>query len=277
MTDSIRVGVVQFAPMHKDVAANLSKMLSLIENADADLLVFPELSLSGYAFTSTKEATPYSLSDNDREINELLMAAKKSGIAIVFGYSEQSGEQLYNSSLAIDSTGNIAGKYRKVHLFYYEKEVFTPGDLGFPVFDLILKNGRRVKLGMEICYDWRFPEATRSLALQGVELIAIPSNIVTTTGMLHDTLRVRAFENKVIIAFADRMGSEILPTEKENEDLIFRGESAIINYNGEVLLKLPTNEESIGYSTIDLTQTRTKNINKHNNIVSDRRNKQYFQ
>lgn len=273
MSEAFRIGVVQFAPVHKDAAANLAAMISYIEGAEADLLVFPELSLSGYAFTSTAEAMPYSQKDESDEITQLALAAKKSGVAIVFGYAERSGDKLYNSALAIDSIGRVIGKYRKIHLFYFEKEVFTPGDLGFPVFDLELPDGSTTKLGMQICYDWRFPEATRSLALQGAEVIAIPSNIVTTTGMLLDVIRVRAFENKVIIAFADRVGSEILG----NENLIFRGESAIISFNGEVVKSLSTTEESIGCGVVDALKTQGKDINKYNNIISDRRKEQYYQ
>lgn len=270
---TICVGVVQFAPVHKDVRANLNRIISFVESADADLLVFPELSLSGYAFTSSEEAIPYAQTKNSNEINQLATAATKKGIAIVFGYAERSGDMLYNSALAIDSSGKVIGKYRKVHLFYYEKEVFAPGDLGFPVFDLGLKNGESVKLGIQICYDWRFPEATRSLALHGAELVAIPSNIVTTTGMLLDVLRVRAFENKVMVAFADRVGEEQL----SNEPLIFRGESAIINVNGGVEKQLSTIEESIGYAMLEPTKADSKSINKYNNIISDRRNDQYYQ
>jgi predicted amidohydrolase len=273
MSNTVRIGVVQFAPKHKAVAANVATMITFIEQADADLLVFPELSLSGYAFTSIEEAMPYSQTENSNEIARLAAAAAKTGIAIVFGYAERSGDKLFNSALAIDSSGKVIGKYRKVHLFYYEKEVFAPGDLGFPVFDLGLKNEESIKLGIQICYDWRFPEATRSLALQGAEIVAIPSNIVTTTGMLLDVLRVRAFENKVIVAFADRVGEEHLG----DEPLIFRGESAIISFNGEVVKQLSTTEESIGYAMLEPTNTNSKSINKYNNIISDRRNEQYYQ
>src|SRR5207302_2114470 len=119
-------------------------------------------------------------------------------IAIVTGFLESDNGALYNSAIAIDCHGKFAGHYRKMHLFYYEKKVFATGNLGFPVFDIEVRNGKKVKLGMMICYDWRFPEAARTLALKGVEVIAIPSNIVTITGMLRETLRVRAFENKVI-------------------------------------------------------------------------------
>ena len=271
----LRVGAVQFAPEHKNIQANLEKIGSVIESADADLLVFPELSLSGYAFSSAEEARPFAVAIDSPEMSRIQDIAQKSKIALVLGFMETAEGKLYNSSIAINSDGSIAGLYRKVHLFYYEKKVFSGGDLGFPVYDLKTQRGVLFKLGMQICYDWRFPEASRSLALAGAELIAIPSNIVTTTGMLKSTLQVRAFENKVIIVFADRVGAEVLQAESGNQELIFRGESAIIDYNGEVLTILSTIEESIFYADINPSKTRSKNISDLNNILSDRRKDQY--
>ncbi len=272
---TLRVGAVQFAPEHKNIPANLKKIASMIESADADLLVFPELSLSGYTFSSADEARQFSIAIDSPEMSHLQELAQKSKIALVLGFIEITDGKLFNSSVAINSDGSIAGLYRKVHLFYYEKKVFSGGELGFPVYDLQTQSGISFKLGMQICYDWRFPEATRSLALAGAEVIAIPSNIVTTTGMLKSTLQVRAFENKVIVVFADRVGTEVLRTDIGDQELIFRGESAIIDYNGEVLTTLSTAEESICYADVNPSKARTKNINDLNNILSDRRKDQY--
>ncbi|MFI5201793.1 MAG: nitrilase-related carbon-nitrogen hydrolase, partial [Candidatus Kapaibacterium sp.] len=126
-------------------------------------------------------------------------------------------------------------------------------------------------VGMLICYDWRFPEAARTLALKGAELIAMPSNIVTTTGMLHATLQTRAFENKVALAFADRIGTE----ENAGESLSFRGESAIIGMNGEILAKASEDREEIIVAEVDLSKTWNKRINKFNDIFSDRPERGY--
>ena len=117
-----------------------------------------------------------------------------------------------------------------------------------------------------ICYDWRFPEAARALALGGAELIAVPSNIVTTTGMLHTTLATRAFENKVALAFADRIGSET----NGDEALTFRGQSALIDYNGQILSKASADRQEIIVADFDLDKTRSKRINEFNDIFTDR-------
>lgn len=265
------IGVVQFAPVHKDIDANIERICNFIRESTADILVFPELALCGYAFSSTEDAMPFAVQPDGPEIERIARVAAQTETAVVLGFAELDGEDIFNSAVAISAFGDIAGIYRKVHLFYYEKMVFVHGDLGYPVFDLALRDDRSIKIGMQICYDWRFPEVTLQLAMAGAEVVAMPSNIVTTTGMLLDTLRVRAFENKVIVAFADRIGSETLQAETGDEELTFRGESAVIGYNGKVAVLLSSNEETIGYAEFDPEPTRSKKINDFNDLLLDRR------
>ncbi|MDP4220802.1 MAG: nitrilase-related carbon-nitrogen hydrolase [Bacteroidota bacterium] len=272
----IRIGCVQYNPIFGDVDSNLDKIEKIVSDAKADLLVFPELALTGYFFTSSSEASRYAQPLDGAAIERIRKIAQGNNVAIVTGFLESDSGILYNSAIAIDRLGNVAGHYRKVHLFYYEKVLFAAGDLGFPVFEIEVGNGEKIRLGMEICYDWRFPEATRSLALQGAEVIAMPSNIVTTTGMLLETLKVRAFENKVILAFADRVGSESAQIDGKVEDLVFRGQSCIINFNGDILSIEPSQGESISYAEVEPAGSRLKTINKFNNIITDRINKMYF-
>jgi predicted amidohydrolase len=272
----IRIGCVQSNPIFCDIKSNLSKFEEVVSSADADLLVFPELALTGYFFTSSEEAKKYSQTITGELVEDIKRIAKENSIALVTGFLEEENGKLYNSAIAIDRNGKLCGHYRKVHLFYYEKEVFSIGNLGFPVFDIEVRNGELIKLGMMICYDWRFPEAARSLTLQGAEVIAVPSNIVTKTGMLLETLKVRAFENKIIVAFADRVGTEKTSINGHIEELHFRGESSIINYNGEILFQCSSQGESIAYADVMPKETRSKNINPFNNIIEDRQNKLYF-
>ena len=272
----MKIACAQTEPKLRGIASNLDEMKRVIESCDADLIVFPELSLSGYFFLSRDEILPYSLSTEDETMKVLCQSCKDHKKAIVFGFAEHSGDKVFNSSVLIDRNGEIKGLYRKVHLFYYETVVFSPGNLGFPVFDLQLADGETVKIGMQICYDWRFPEATRSLALRGAEMVVMPSNIVTMTGLLIDTLRVRAFENKVIVVFSDRVGSEEREINGKKENLGFRGESCIINYNGEVLSRCTTDEIATCYATIFPSETIVKDVNLYNNIIKDRKNLMYY-
>ncbi len=272
----IRIGCVQSNPVFKDVEGNLDKFEQFVTEAKADILIFPELAFTGYFFTSSDDAKKYAQPIDGILAEKIKLVAKENNVAIVTGFLEADNGILYNSAIAIDRNGKLVGHYRKVHLFYYEKIVFAPGNLGFPVCEIEVRNGEKIKLGIQICYDWRFPEATRSLALNGAEVIAIPSNIVTTTGMLIETLKVRAFENKVIIAFADRIGTEKEVANGNTEELVFRGESCIINYNGEILNLGSTQGESITYADVLTEETRLKNINNFNNIITDRQSKMYF-
>jgi predicted amidohydrolase len=270
----MKIACVQFAPIHKDIEANLHKIDELLRaSAPVDLFVLPELSLSGYAFATADEARPFATPESHPAIAKLQILAKELSAAIAIGIIEEAGGHLYNAAYLISRSGDIVLRYRKVHLFYYEKIVFAPGDLGFPVAEITTSTGETAKVGMQICYDWRFPEATRSLALAGAEIVAMPSNIVTTTGMLLATLQIRAFENKVIVAFADRIGTEILRKD-DPEQLIFRGESCIINFNGEIFHKATTEEITISYE-IHPKDTSRKSFNKFNDIIADRRPDQY--
>jgi predicted amidohydrolase len=261
----MRISCAQFAPEYRDVQNNLDRIRGFVRRSDADLVVFPELAQTGYFFKSKEEIT--SLAEPiDGPISRALSAfALEENKAVISGFLEKADGNFYNSALAFDGNGKLVGHYRKVHLFYYEMQIFTRGDLGFPVFSLETRAGT-ANVGMLICYDWRFPEAARKLALAGAELIAMPSNIVTTTGMLHTTLRTRAFENKVAIAFADRVGSET----NSGETLHFRGESAIIGINGEVLSAASEKEEEIISADVDLSKASNKRINPFNDIFSDR-------
>ncbi|HET6400511.1 MAG TPA: nitrilase-related carbon-nitrogen hydrolase [Candidatus Kapabacteria bacterium] len=261
----MKIACVQFAPTYRDIKKNLDRVSDFVHSADADLVIFPELALTGYFFTSPDEIVPMAEPVDGQLARAFVEIAKRENKAIIIGFLEATDNKCYNAALAFDNTGALAGHYRKLHLFYYETQIFARGDLGFPVFPLQTRSGM-ANVGMLICYDWRFPEAARALALKGAELIAMPSNIVTTTSMLHTTLQTRAFENKVALAFADRIGAE----ENAGERLAFRGESAIIGMNGEILAKASENSEEIIIAEVDLSKTRNKRINKFNDIFSDR-------
>jgi predicted amidohydrolase len=261
----MKVACCQFAPIYRDVEKNLDIMRNMLLASDADLCIFPELATTGYFFRTQDEVADIAEALDGNVVKALQAMALESGKALITGFLESSEGKYFNSALAIGADGKIAGHYRKVHLFYYEKQVFTTGDLGFPVFDL-RTDFETARVGMMICYDWRFPEAARALALAGAELIAVPSNIVTTTGMLHTTLATRAFENKVALAFVDRIGIET----NGDETLSFRGESALFDLNGQILSMASADRQQIITATVDPAKTRSKQINEFNDIFGDR-------
>ena len=168
------IAVVQFKPSRKNIKKNIQKIYRIIEGVNADMIVLPELANSGYLYETSLGLAPFSeVNDGSGPFLSSLieLSAKTKGV-IVTGYAEKDGQHLFNSSCAICPEGVIAN-YRKTHLYDHEKELFQPGDTGFSTFDW-----RGVKIGMMICFDWIFPEACRTLALAGAQIIAHPANLV---------------------------------------------------------------------------------------------------
>ncbi len=136
--------------------------------------------------------------------------------------------------------------------------------MGYPVFDLPF--GR---VGMMICFDWIYPESARTLALRGSQLIIHPSNLVLP--YCPDAMITRCLENRVFAATADRVGRE----NRGSFDLRFIGTSEIVSPRGEVLARLGTSEPGIATVSVDLHAADQKKINKHNDLLADRKPEQY--
>lgn len=272
---SMKIAVAQTAPVHGNIDENLRIVSGLVETTDCDLIVLPELAFTGYLFTSREQLATLAQPVKGDLVQQLVELSRQTGKAIVTGFMEADRGRFYNSALVISPIRGLIGVYRKVHLFHFEKLIFDKGDLGFPVFDMEIASGDKVRIGALVCYDWRFPEATRALAIKGAQIVAIPSNIVTTTGMLEAVLRVRAFENKVIVAFADRVGTERGDHENEDVTLTFRGNSVVVNYNGELLASLDRTSEAVAVAAVDPAATVDKSFSKFNDIFGDRQESQY--
>jgi N-carbamoylputrescine amidase len=172
----VRIACVQMEPKVGHKEANVAKSVELIERAadhDARLIVLPELANTGYVFDTREEA--FALAEEipgGATTQAWAKVAQQRGLTIVAGIAEREGDVLYNAAAIIGPDGHI-GTFRKVHLWNEENLFFEPGNLGFPVFATPI--GR---IGAMICYDGWFPEAHRLLALQGADLICIPTNWV---------------------------------------------------------------------------------------------------
>ena len=219
----MKIAVIQFEPVFKDKVKNLEKILSYINTIDAQLLIFPELCLTGYYFLNRQEVSEIAEQSSGKIIQEIQSLSSSLNKGIVFGFPEKDGEKQYNSCVVLLPDKEKSMIYRKTHLFYKERFCFDRGDTGFFVIDY---PDWDVKIGPMICYDWRFPEASRTLALKGADLIVCPSNLVTN--VWQNALSTRALENNVYIAVANRIGSE----SRNNETLTFNGDSAIYDYKG---------------------------------------------
>lgn len=257
---------LQFCPAFLDVDANLSTLGMYLHAVEADLVVLPELCSTGYFFHDTEQLRSVAEDRGGRTIQFLRDAAADRGMTIVAGFAERDGDALYNSAATVFPDGRVE-VYRKVHLFAEEKLHFTPGDLGFPVFQW----GDRLRLGVMICYDWRFPEAARTLALRGAQVIAHPSNLVAAPRLWKPVMRARSFENKVFTVTANRNGEE----NRDSETLVFHGCSQIVAPNGTVLEEVDEFYEGWLFAQIDPSKADEKSFSPWNDIMADRRPESY--
>src|SRR6187549_1139317 len=261
----MRVGYYQNNPEFGKVAENLDRIAAALETAAADLLVLPELCASGYQFVSTEEvrdvAEPV---PSGRTTKRLLDLAKYRQMVIVAGLPEQAGTTFYNSAVAVGPQGFI-GCYRKTHLFFEETLFFTPGDTGFHVWDIGL-----AKIGVMICFDWYYPEAARTLALKGAEIICHPSNLILPN--CPDSMPVRCLENRVFAVTSNRTGSE---ARGGKDQLTFIGNSEVVTPKGVIQHRASHDQEELIIVEIDPAQARNKNLNRYNDLLRDRRTSLY--
>ncbi|MCK4956881.1 MAG: beta-ureidopropionase [Candidatus Cloacimonetes bacterium] len=256
-----RVGVAQFQPNLFEVDENLNKMNQLLKGIKADLVVFPELATSGYVFGSKEEVRSVA-EDAYTGKTALLFSrlAKANNCSYVVGFVELNDDKLYNSSMLINPDGKIF-VYRKTHLFYEEKLFFEPGDSGLNVFEA--KAG--VKVGLMICFDWIFPEAARTLALKGAQIITHSANLVLP--WCQQAMITRSLENRIFSITSNRTGEEINGDKKQ----FFTGMSQILTTKGEIIHRMNQTEESIYITEIDPTLADDKTITEYNDAFGDRR------
>lgn len=266
----MKIGYLQFNPEFGNPEKNLKRIKELISGFDFDLIVIPELANSGYLFTSLDEVK--SLSEKIPE-GEYCNALKEISISknafIVSGICESEGDSYYNSSVLVYPDGQIH-TYRKIHLFSEEKLWFTPGNHPFTVYEISGSTFGKVKIGMMVCYDWIYPEVTRTLSLKGAQIICHPANLVMP--YCQDAMVTRALENGVFTITANRTGKEV----RKKKELVFTGMSEIINPRGKILHRGSVDLEEVFISEIDPSESNDKNINPMNNLVKDRREEFYY-
>ena len=262
---TFKIALVQFKPARSNVEKNAQTVRDLLSGIQADLIVLPELANCGYLYANPEKLLPYSESGDGSGLflSTLQNLAHATGGVIVAGYSEVASEGLFNSAAAVSSSGVIAN-YRKTHLYADEKTLFLPGDTGFSVFHL-----GKVKIGMMICFDWIFPEAARTLALAGAQIIAHPANLVLP--YCQDAMVTRSIENRVFTITANRIGSEDL----ESTRLTFTGQSQITRPNGEILFRAPIDQPSVQVITINPDEAIDKWISSRNHLFEDRQSQHY--
>lgn len=255
---------LQYDVVFGDKEANRKKIVSLLGETRFDLLVLPELALTGYLMPSRAKVRELAEEfDVGASCEFFRKLARKHDGSIVFGFAESAGDKVFNSAAMICPDGR-AYLYRKVHLFNCEKEWFDPSDTGFEVVEF-----RGAKIGMMICFDWLFPESARTLMLKGAEIICHPANLVLP--YCQDAMITRCLENRVFAVTCNRTGCE----EQSGQTLKFTGQSQIVSPRGEVLARADSTCEKLTVADLDPALARDKKVTAHNHLVLDRRDDLY--
>lgn len=222
MTGKIHAAAVQFTISVGDIDANITKMTEAVTKAAADgarLIVLPEMWSTGYSYRNLPE-----LAARTGEVVDLIKEiSRKKGLVIAGSLPEPHGAKVYNTAYLVDN-GEVKATYRKMHLFSLMKED-TLLDAGE---DWVVAETSAGKIGMFICYDLRFPELARRLAVEGAEIIIVPAEWPKPREEHWRTLlRARAIENQLFVIAANCCGIQ--------GKLDFFGESMIIGPKGEIL------------------------------------------
>ncbi len=220
---TVKLGLVQMA-MGLRQQENLRKAEGMIAQAarkGAEIVCLPELFAAPYFAQKERareEAEKYAEAIPGKTTEALSEAARRHGVALVGGsIYEKAGGKRYNTSVVFNENGKMLGKYRKAHIphdeCFFEADYFEEGNTGFPVF----KAGN-CHIAPLICYDQWFPEAARSVALMGADIIFYPTAIATIHGVeqaegswqgaWENVMRGHAIANGIAVAAANRCGTE---------------------------------------------------------------------
>lgn len=253
----IKCAVAQMDPILGERGRNMlhiEEMLIQAIEQGSQLTVFPECATTGYGFQSLSTARDVAEIIPGPTTDRLATVCQKrrlsqGGPYVVVGLLEadQHTDRVYNSAVLVGPEG-LVGTYRKAHLPLLGVDRFTtPGDTGFPVWETSI--GR---IGMAICYDLRFPEALRILALSGADVIALPTNWPDgSQNAPQFVTRTRALENRVFVLACNRCGKEA--------GFWFFGHSQIVDPRGHVMTEADATE-TICYADINPALARQKRI-----------------
>jgi predicted amidohydrolase len=242
------VAAAQIEPKLAEPERNLEACLARLEEAaaaGAELLVLPECAIPGYMFESAEEALPFAEEVPGPSTEVLERESRRLGMHVVCGLLERDGDTLRNAAVLVGPDG-LVGTYRKTHLPFLGVDRFVvPGD-ELTVYDTPL--GR---IGVEICYDLRFPEVTRTLALKGADIVAHPTNFPMAAKVQTELITVaRAAENRIYLLTANRVGKE-----RSGE---FCGWSQIVDPYGTRLAEAGETEEALLVADVDVEKARDK-------------------
>ena len=270
----VRIACLQMELCVGEKDQNLAHGLEMIDcaaDAGANLVVLPELCNSGYVFNTREEAGMLAEEIPDGPACRVWAdAAARHEIHVIAGIAEREGRALYNSAVVVGPQG-VIGTYRKNHLWAAENLFFEPGNLGVPVFHTDV--GR---IAVAVCYDIWFPEVFRLAAIQGADILCVPTNWVPMPDqpaglpkMSNILAMGGAHSNSMFVAAADRVGVE--------RGQPFIGNSLIVSYTGWPIAGPASDDcEEMLIADVNLSDARRKrNWNDFNQVLRDRRTDLY--
>jgi predicted amidohydrolase len=244
----MRVAVAQLDPKLADKERNLDACLVSLDEAvaaGAELLVLPECAIPGYMFESAEEAMPYGEEIPGPSTQAFAEACARNGAHVVCGLIERDGDHLHNAAVLVGPEGLI-GSYRKTHLPFLGVDRFVTPGAELPVWETAL--GR---IGVEICYDLRFPEVTRTLALKGADIVCHPTNFPLAARVQTELITTaRAAENRIYLLTANRCGKERWAE--------FCGRSQIVDPYGVRLAETDVAGEALLVADVEIEKARDK-------------------
>jgi omega-amidase len=257
----VKAAVAQISCTLGDLNANLLKIRdfsSRAKNSGAELIIFPEMADTGYSMPVIRaNAQPW----NKGAVPELQKIAKSFSIGMICGVSERDGPSIYNSQVFIDANGEVAAKYRKLHLFttapIEEHKCFAAGD---ELTSLALGGFR---FGLSICYDLRFPELYRTLALEEKVKAFVISSAWPFPRVEHFRIlaAARAIENQCYMIAANRVGTD--------DGVTFCGSSVIIDPYGVVIAAASTDREEL--IQVEISEEVVNSIRSRMAVFAQRR------
>ena len=241
------VRLVQFAPvLGPPDDGTLDRICETVRRTDADLVVFTELTTTGYHIFDRLPA--YAEPIGGETTTRIGRAAVSADTHVLFGMAVANGDEIYNSAVWIDRDGAVRGRYDKRQLWGEEKTVFTPGT------DLLVVEGSRHTFGIQICYDLNFPEQSASFAKAAIDvLINISAWSVSMSSDWDRLLSARALENGAYVLACNRVGDEHQTT--------FHGHSAVYNPDGTIAARLKSDAGTLSRRLSDELLDRERNRN----------------
>jgi predicted amidohydrolase len=245
----MKLAICQYAPSWEKIEESIDSIEDLLASlpADTDLIIFPEMTLTGY----TMKAAEFAEEPDGICTMYFIDLAKKFKISVVAGLVEKDGDKIFNSAVHFDRNGLITARYRKIHPFSMaeEEKYFDAGS------EIVITRIEGIKTGLSVCYDLRFPELYRMYTMKGTRLLINIANWpVTRIHHWEQLLKARAIENLSFVIGVNRVGND-----PYNE---YNGSSFVFDPIGNELLRCGNEEElffaDLNFDDVDVTRSKLR-------------------